>query len=305
MNKSLFPELLADGVMRKELRQCPICEGNDLSTAYRFAEFSILKCRGCANAWRTNLYSRSDITAMYVGEEYAQNPYFSYDLKQFRFSARERYENYDRALTIIEASKNRGKLLDVGCGAGAFLSLAKQRGWDVSGVELSPGLTRVCRENTQTDIANLSFEQVDLPPDTYDVIAMWDLIEHVIDPVFCIQKVRQLLKPGGVALFCTPDEDSLLARAGQFLYRLSGGKLSYPALALHPTYHTYFFCRDGFTGMLEKQRMRIMQCYSQAAFFEHSQLPSRFVKWGISAIEKLGAIADHRYEIVCLAQKPD
>lgn len=305
MTRSLLSELLGDGDVRQEFRQCPICEGNDLSTAYRFAQFSILKCRDCHNAWRTNLYSASDITAMYVGEEYARNPYFSYDVKQFRSLARERYENYDHALTTIEAIKGRGKLLDVGCGSGAFLSLAKQRGWDVSGVELSPSLSRVCRENTQVEIANMSFEQVHLPSGTYDVIAMWDLIEHVVDPVFCIQKVRQLLKPGGVALFCTPDEDSLLARAGQFLYRLSGGKLSYPALALHPTYHTYFFCRDGFTGMLEREGLLGVRCYSQVAFFEHSQLPSRLVKWGISAIEKLGAMADRRYEIVCLAQKPD
>ncbi len=81
----------------------PDMRGAVLATAYRFRQFSILKCRACDNSWRTNLYSPSDIVAMYAGEEYAHNPYFSCDVKQFRSLARERFNNFDSALTIIES----------------------------------------------------------------------------------------------------------------------------------------------------------------------------------------------------------
>lgn len=285
------------------LTQCPLCEGTDLHAVYRFAQFSVLKCRGCEGSWRTNMYSAGDITAMYTGEEYSRNPYFSYDVREFKELARGRYANYVKALSAIESMVGVGRLLDVGCGSGAFLNLAQQRGWEVSGVELSPELSQVSRRAVRTEVMTASFESVELPAATYDVITMWDIIEHVVDPVLCLKKVSRLLKPGGVALFCTPDEDSLLARAGLFLYRISGGRVSYPALALHPTYHTYFFSRNGFSSLVGKSGMQAVRCYSQEAFFEHSQLPSPVVKWGIWAIEKLSALADRRYEIVCLARK--
>lgn len=288
----------------RSLTICPLCGDGNLGTVYRFREFSVLKCRACDGSWRSNMYSPGDITAMYTGDEYSKNPYFSYDIDQFQQTARGRYGNYAGALSAIEARIGVGTLLDVGCGSGAFLTVAQQRGWTVSGIELSPELSRVSRRAVQVEVMNAAFESVALPDESYDVVTMWDIIEHVLDPVLCLNKVSRILKPGGVALFCTPDEDSLLARAGLFLYRVSGGALSYPALALHPTYHTYFFSRTGFTALLAHSGLQVQRCYSQEAFFEHSQLPSRIAKWGIWAIEKVGSLADRRYEIVCLARKP-
>ena len=283
---------------------CPLCGCGDLRTAYRFQAFAVLKCRKCDGSWRSNMYSTSDITAMYTGDEYSQNPYFSYNVEEFKEAAQGRYANYLGALSAIASRVEIGTLLDVGCGSGAFLNVAQQRGWDVSGIELSPELSQVSRRAVKGQVINGAFESVALPEESYDVVTMWDIIEHVLDPVFCLKKVERLLKPGGMALFCTPDEDSLLARAGLALYRLSGGAVSYPAMALHPTYHKYFFTRRGFKGLVEKSGMEVVQCYSQEAFFEHSQLPSPVAKWGIWAIEKISAVADRRYEIVCLAQKP-
>lgn len=283
---------------------CPLCGSGNLRTTYRFQRFAVLKCRGCDGSWRSNMYSTSDITAMYTGDQYSQNPYFSYNVEEFKEDAQARYFNYLVALSAIASNVNGRKLLDVGCGSGAFLNVAQQRGWDVSGIELSPELSAVSRRAVKGEVINAAFESVALPEESYDVVTMWDIIEHVLDPVFCLKKVERLLKPGGMALFCTPDEDSLLARAGLALYRISGGAVSYPAMALHPTYHTYFFSRSGFKALVGKTGMHVMRCYSQEAFFEHSQLPSPAVKWGIWAIEKISALADRRYEIVCLAQKP-
>lgn len=283
---------------------CPICDGPDVVAVYRFPGFAVLKCRACGGAWRSNMYSAGDITAMYTSEEYARNPYFSYDLARFKTAARRRHDHYLRALASVEAKIGVATLLDVGCGSGAFLHAAKERGWSVSGVELSPVLARACRQATGVEVVNASFETAPLPANAYDLVSMWDMIEHVLDPVACVRRVGQLLKPGGVALFCTPDEDSLLARTGQLLYRLSGGRMSYPAQALHPTYHTFFFSRHSFLGMLRRSGLHIVTCRSQEAFFEHSELPGALAKWGIRAIEQLGALADRRYELVCLAQKP-
>jgi hypothetical protein len=131
---------------------------------------------------------------------------------------------------------------------------------------------------------------------------MWDVIEHVIDPGFCIRKVSDLLRPGGMAVFCTPDEESLLARTGLALYK---SRYSYPALALHPPYHTYFFSRQGFAKLLEENGLAVTKCYTQEAFFEHSQLASRAQKAGIGLIEKIGRVTDSCYEMVVFARSEE
>ena len=83
------------------------------------------------------MYSTSDVTAMYTGDQYSQNPYFSYNVEEFKADAQARYFNYLVALSAIASNVNGRKLLDVGCGSGAFLNVAQQRGWDVASIKLS------------------------------------------------------------------------------------------------------------------------------------------------------------------------
>ena len=283
---------------------CPICGTANARQAYAFEDFAVLRCRTCDNSWRSNMYDEEKIRAIYCGTEYESNPYFSYDVQQVGTLASARAMNYRRALDKLESLLAPGRLLDVGCGSGSFLALAQARGWEPNGVEMSPGLSAACERKLGIKVSTGRFEDVDLLAGSFDVVTMWDVIEHVIDPGFCIRKVKQLLRPGGVAVFCTPDEESMLARTGLALYRLTRSRYRYPAFALHPPYHTYFFSRKGFVGLLEHSGLTVTTCYSQEAFFEHSHLASRAQKTGIAVIEKIGAVFDSCYELVALARSP-
>jgi 2-polyprenyl-3-methyl-5-hydroxy-6-metoxy-1,4-benzoquinol methylase len=247
------------------------------------------------------MYDEDKIRDIYCGEEYQGNPYFSCDVQQVESVATPRTKNYRRALDFLESMVMPGRLLDIGCGSGAFLKLAQTRGWESHGVEISPGLGSTCRRN-RIQVVTGRFEDVELPTAYFDVITMWDVIEHVIDPGFCIRKVMELLRPGGMAVFCTPDEQSILARTGLVLYILSLSRYRYPAFALHPPYHTYFFSRKGFIKLLNDNGMVVSNCYSQEAFFEHSALASRVHKNGIGIIEKIGSVFDSCYEMVVFAR---
>jgi 2-polyprenyl-3-methyl-5-hydroxy-6-metoxy-1,4-benzoquinol methylase len=248
------------------------------------------------------MYDQDKISSIYCSKEYEKHPFFSYEQNHVESLTKKRYQNFQRGLVNIESKTGVGRLLDVGCGSGAFLSIAKGRGWDVDGIELSPALCQACEDNVNISVTNSSFEEADLPTHYYDAITFWDIIEHVIDPVFCIEKATTLLKPGGVMLFCTPNEDSLLARVAWALYQFTGSYYSYPALALHPDYHTYFFSRRGFIETISKQNIKPIKSYSQEAFFEHSPLASEIQKVVIASIEKVGSMFDSAYEFVVLAQ---
>ena len=284
---------------------CPVCHSPKPRRVYEFSDFAVLRCGGCDNSWRSNMYDEEKIREIYGGMEYQSNPYFSYDVQQIENLATPRVKNYQRALDYIESVSGSGRLLDIGCGAGSFLALAQKRGWEPHGVEISPGLSAACERNLGIKVITGRFEDVKLPDGRFDVVTMWDVIEHVVDPGFCIRKVKQLLRPGGMAVFCTPDEESILARTGLAFYKLTRSRYQYPAFALHPAYHTYFFSRKGFSRLLNDSGLTVINCYSQEAFFEHSQLASRAQKAGIGIIEKIGRVFDTCYEMVAFARSDE
>ncbi len=282
-------------------KTCPICGSQSISIIYNFSNFSVLNCKNCLNAWRSNMYDKKRIEEIYCLDDYEENPYFSYDLNSVMNMGNNRFRNYRKALDFLKDIGVHGRLLDIGCGTGTFLALAKTYGWDLTGIEISEDLSKRCSQNVPgAEIINERFEDADLPAGEFALISMWDVIEHVIDPVGVIRRIRTLLADGGVALFCTPDEDSFLAKLGKALYRAN---VDGPALALHPPNHTYFFSRNGFKYMMEDLDMEVLRSYSQGAFFEHSEMASKIQKIGISMIEKIGSIADARYEMVVMAKK--
>ncbi len=249
------------------------------------------------------MYDERQIERIYCESDYEENPYFSYELTTVEEESAARFRNYRRALARVESITGAGRVLDVGCGSGTFLYLCKKRGWRVSGVEISEPLAQRCREAVGAEVLTGRFEDLELPESGFDLVSLWDVIEHVIDPVSVMRRVRELLRPGGVALYCTPDEDSLLARTGRLLYLSSGGRYSYPALALHPPNHTYFFSRRGFRRIVDGLGLQPLADWSQTAFFEHSEMASTIQKAGIALIEGLAGLADRRYEMVVLARR--
>lgn len=102
-----------------------------------------------------------------------------------------------------------GRLLDVGCGDGAFLALMAERGWQCSGIDFDPAAVQAGREKHGLDLRAGDFQSGSFEPTDFDVITMSHLIEHVPDPVACLDKCRQLLRPGGRLVVTTPNIHSL------------------------------------------------------------------------------------------------
>lgn len=104
-----------------------------------------------------------------------------------------------------------GKLLDVGAATGFFLDLARTRGWQTHGVEPSRYASEVASRKGLT-VHRGVVEELDLPDESFDVITMWDVIEHVNDPDASLAAACRLLRPEGSLALNTPDAGSLLAR---------------------------------------------------------------------------------------------
>jgi SAM-dependent methyltransferase len=197
----------------------------------------LVRCRRCGLEYVSpRLRSALIVDAYSAGED----PHY---VSQIR--ARER--TFSSALARIERlAGHRGRLLDVGTAAGAFLAAARARGWNVDGCEPNRWMAAWGSQHYGLQIrAGEIFDQ-DLPLRSFDVITLWDVIEHTPDPSRVIEHVTRLLKPGGLLVVNYPDRGSWLARA---LGR------RWPFLS---SVHLYYFNRRTMTRLLNMHGLSVI-----------------------------------------------
>src|SRR5581483_8869919 len=117
-----------------------------------------------------------------------------------------------KVLRRLEMDPKKKRILDVGCAGGAFLVAARDFGFDVAGVEPSRWMAAFGRKRYGLDIRDGILTPGMFPPASFDVITLWDVIEHVPDPAQALAVIHDLLKPGGYLFVNYPDIASIAAR---------------------------------------------------------------------------------------------
>ena len=104
-----------------------------------------------------------------------------------------------------------GRVLDVGCGDGGFLQRMHRRGWSGTGVDFdSKAIENAkARHGAALTLLNTDLAQARFPDDSFDVVTMSHVIEHVLDPVALLVEARRVLKPGGRLVVTTPNVQSV------------------------------------------------------------------------------------------------
>lgn len=120
-----------------------------------------------------------------------------------RIQGRHRWFRVGKRLERLVGKK--GSLLDVGCGAGWFLSAAKRAGWDAQGLELPGADIEFGKQALGLQIKKGTLFTQDFPEASFDAITMWHSLEHMLQPVSALEHVCRLLKPGGVLLGAVPN----------------------------------------------------------------------------------------------------
>lgn len=124
-------------------------------------------------------------------------------------------------------SLQKAKVLDIGCGGGLFLSLLKQAGTEVIGIELSDSRAQYAKTKHGLEIDKHPIENEFWQKgyaNHFDAVTLWDVIEHVNYPLEALQSAANVLKHGGLLLIDTPCRDSFYHQFGALTYRLSGGR---------------------------------------------------------------------------------
>jgi SAM-dependent methyltransferase len=119
-------------------------------------------------------------------------------------------ERLGRSILWLKAAE-RGRLLDVGCGAGELLGHLSELGWEVVGIEPDPDAAAQARKRG-VDVRVGNLDDAPFPAMSFDVVSLVHVIEHVPDPLATLRHVHELLRPGGKVILVTPSVSSLGAR---------------------------------------------------------------------------------------------
>jgi 2-polyprenyl-3-methyl-5-hydroxy-6-metoxy-1,4-benzoquinol methylase len=185
-----------------EQTACPLCGGQHATHVLTQNAYPIVRCTACGLLYVRPMPSLAALEAHYQSAAY------------FEGAEDQGYANYadvEKALrphfqrrlhTINTYLPDRGRLLDFGCAAGYFLQIAQHDGWHIAGVELSRAMAEQASQMLDVPIATTLD---DLPPGQFDAITLWEVIEHMPDPLAVLRQLCARLRPGGVLMLSTPN----------------------------------------------------------------------------------------------------
>ncbi|MBZ0304012.1 MAG: methyltransferase domain-containing protein [Anaerolineae bacterium] len=236
-----------DDVVRQHV-PCNLCGSHDRQPYCPENGLGLVQCNHCGFVYVSPRPDAKELYALY-GETYFHNNesgvvgYTDYikDEPNIRRTAQ-------RRLTHLEQYVSPGKLLDVGCATGFFLDEARKRGWSAEGLDVSSFGVQYAQEHFGLTTYHGSLTDLDFESASYDLVTMWDVIEHVPDPTTYVRRAAELVRSGGFISLATPDIDSLPARlAGR---RWVGFKLSEE--------HVYYFSVKTLTKMLNEAGFEVV-----------------------------------------------
>jgi SAM-dependent methyltransferase len=199
-----------------DVSRCPLCGSETSSVAFTEPPYSVRRCGSCGLGWVTPRLPENALVSMYGDDGYwrSESPK-THGYHDYRADERLYLETFRRRLRFVLRDGPRGgRALDVGCAAGFCMDVLCERGFEVHGVEVSATIGSHAQNHFGFDTVHIgTLESSPHPDGFFDLITMWDVIEHVVDPRALLVKARQLLKPGGVLVLETQNIDSAFARA--------------------------------------------------------------------------------------------
>jgi 2-polyprenyl-3-methyl-5-hydroxy-6-metoxy-1,4-benzoquinol methylase len=192
--------------------RCDYCGSLDHHPLFDGFFPDIVECASCGLIFNAVMPSEEELASIYTEEYYQSKDSLKYGYTDYRADRSNIVKTSRKRLREIEKLKTGGTLLDVGCAFGFFLEVARERGWSVSGVEISQYAAHHAATELQLDVVHDDAETWTYPERSYDVITMWDLIEHLRDPAGTLRKLSRALKEDGILVLSTPDVESLPAR---------------------------------------------------------------------------------------------
>ena len=234
---------------------CPVCGSADIKNILSAKDytvsgetFPIAECNACTLRFTQHVPDAASISPYYKSENYISHTNTSKGLINRLYQWVRKRTLRGKAKLIKKATGiEKGQLLDVGSGTGAFVNKMKQQGWLVTGLEPDSDARQVAKI-----IYNAHLDDMDqfykLPADGYDAITLWHVLEHVHDLQHYVQQLKMLLKETGRIFIAVPNYTSADAN----VYKEFWAAYDVPR-------HLYHFSPKSMQVLMEKHGLNILQ----------------------------------------------
>lgn len=240
-------------------RPCDLCGETAAELLIVKKGYDVVRCLTCDLVYVGNPPPSSERANRYNAPSYHER--FIDDSGRFERD----WGSAKRRLKLIAKYKKEGRILDLGCSAGFFLRVAKDHGWHTQGIEINDRTAAIARERHDLNVQTGALQQNSFAPGLFDIVTLWDVLEHLEHPRQTMVIVNTILADGGMAVISTPNMDGLFPR------------LSYKVAHLvnhwrhvEPPGHLFQFSQRTLARLLEATGFRILRTYHRRIPLDYS-----------------------------------
>lgn len=186
-------------------RNCPVCSLGQASKSFEKEGFDFVTCDDCGCLY-VNPVPTDDLLTMYY-DGFSSMEFFHENILKPTEDERKKIF-HRRAQDMKPFVKTGDKILEIGSSIGFFIEAALKEGWDVSGVEINSNLVEYTKNKFNVPIYQGMFEHVSFDH-CYDMVVMWEVLEHIVEPYGLLKKIAQALPQGGRFVGTLPNIDGI------------------------------------------------------------------------------------------------
>ena len=174
--------------------------------------FTYVRCRRCSLVYLNPRPGNAELNRFYNTVQNIQPGGRERNAADARHN-RHKIKKFRQAIDLMQQQGRAGdRLLDLGCATGLFMEMAERGGWQAYGTDVKETLVQRNRKRFGNRVKLQAGHRLDFEDGFFDVVTLFDVIEHLPDPVESLKEVARVLRPGGLVIISTPDIDGLLPR---------------------------------------------------------------------------------------------
>lgn len=233
---------------------CLLCQSPIFTVLFTKNGFDYVRCRKCKHVYVNPQLDEKATLSHY--DDKSKTTELSYNFISSDKQQEVRGELFRYFFNKIQPKIPHGKILDIGCSIGQFLGMGKALGYDTLGLELNEATAKYAEEKNGIKVERKLLHECNFPDNSFEIVSLFGVIEHLTDPVGVIKDIHRILKPGGMLIGICPNVQSLVCMALHELSRTFTGRL-------HLSYFSdetlrYLFNNVGFSN----EKINIDTCYT-------------------------------------------
>lgn len=219
---------------------CEVCGGEGVALGYA----GLRRCPVCSHVWADLSIGKDEIQRLYQRSYFFGDEYSNY-LDDRRIIEK----NFASRLATLERFRTAAhrRLFEIGCAYGFFLNAARNSFDSVEGIDVSQDAVGYAVQQLGLPVTCGDWLDADVSDRTFDVVCMWDTIEHLAAPRRYLEKASSRMNAGSLVAITTGDIGSLNARFQKGRWRL-----------IHPPTHLHYFTRQSLTRLLDRCGFRVV-----------------------------------------------